>query len=240
MTGTVSGGLLRLNPAMRRHVVVGLAALAAALIVFWLLEFSTETWGNEAGRKADGTLWRYNVATGSVALALMVATLAFGPIRKLRGIDRLAVHLPWRRVTGVWAAILALAHFPGGLAIHTSGWRLWRPFVSVLPGVPSRPFDAFTVGYWLGVFAFVTLVPLAVTSNNASLRRLGAARWKRLHRLAYLALGFIVIHVSAMQYGEGRDLRHRALTGALLAIAVGLQAAGFVVTRRHDRSTRAG
>lgn len=168
----------------------------------------------------------------------MVVTLAIGPIRRLRGIHSSVVHLPWRRVTGVWAAIVALAHFPGGLAIHTSGWRLWRPFISILPGVPSRPLDEFTVGYWLGVLAFATLVPLAVTSNNMSLRRLGAARWKRLHRLSYVALGFIAIHVSAMQYGEGRDLRHRALTWGLLAIAVALQAVGFVSTRRHGRSTR--
>lgn len=221
----------RLSAGVRRHLIAGSCAVVAVLAVFGLLELSTETWGSGRRVKSDGTLWRYNIATGSVALAFVVATLSIGPLRRLRG-KRTPVHLPWRRVTGVWAAIVVFAHFPGGLAIHTSGWRLYRPFASVVPGVPSRPFDEFTVGYWAGLLALTALVPLAATSNDASLRRLGPDRWKRLHRLAYLVLGLVAIHIVSMQYGESRDRLHAAGVWLLIAVAVVLRAATALAGRR--------
>ena len=46
----------------------------------------------------------------------------------------------------------------------------------------------------VGMFAFVILVPLAVTSNNAMIRRLGGAAWQRLHRLVYVAAAAAAIH----------------------------------------------
>jgi DMSO/TMAO reductase YedYZ heme-binding membrane subunit len=215
-----------LTRAARRHVVVGVASAVAVGTLMAITEFSTETWGPPDEPKADGLLWQFNVSTGLVALALLVFTLSIGPVRAIRSARRPAVHLPWRRVTGVWSAVLVAAHVPGGLAIHTTGWSLWSPFASAIPGIDARRFDEFTVGYWIGAVALVVLVPLVATSNAGALRRLGPSRWKRLHRLAYVAFVLVAVHVVAMQYGEGRDIRHVALTALVFSIAVGAQIAG--------------
>lgn len=219
----------------RRHLVVAIAASAAAFALFFLLDLSTEVWedGREV-RKAEGLLWRYNVATGSVALALLAVTMSFGPIRVLKDGRRPAVHLPWRRVTGIWTAVFAFLHFPGGLAVHSVGWRVWVPFQRIVPKSDNLV-DSFGVAYWAGLLAVVSLAILAMTSRDASLRRLGAVRWKRLHRLAYGALGLVVVHVLAMQYGERRDIRHALLTVTVLLTMICVQAAGFLIVRRRSR-----
>lgn len=186
----------------------------------------------EAGRKADGTLWRYNVATGSIALLLLAVTMSIGPIRVLRGRRRPAVHLPWRRVTGIWTAVFAVIHFPGGLAIHSSGWKIWQPFMRIWPE-PDQLVDSFGVAYWAGLAALAFVIVLGVTSRDGSMRRLGAKRWKRLHRIAYVAVGMVAVHSLAMQYAERRDPRHAALTALVLVVMVGLQLAGFATVRRR-------
>ncbi len=166
------------------------SSVCAVLLIIALTELSTEDWG-----RPDQ----------------LVVTLSIRPLRTLRGRTTPA-HLPWRRATGVWSAVLVAAHIPGGLAIHSSGWRVWTPFESVVPGIDGRALDEFTVGYWIGLLAALTLVPLVLTSSNASLRRRGAANWKRLHRLIYATFALAAVHVVVLQYGEARDLRHVALT----------------------------
>ena len=208
-------------------------AAAATAAVYALLAFSNETWVDPTlGRKADGSLWRFNVATGSVALVLLVITLTIGPLRVLRG-GRRSVHVPWRRVTGVWAAVFALLHFPGGLAIHSEGWRIWGPFSRIVPEAGNL-IDSYGVAYWAGLTTLVLLAVLAATSRDTSLRRLGARRWKRLHLLAYPALGFVIVHVFSMQYSERRNQQHAAITMAIVAFAVVVQLAGFARVRRSS------
>ncbi len=218
-----------------RHVIVGGASVCAVLLIVALTELSTEDWGRPDQLKRDGLLWQFNVATGTVAAALLVVTLSIRPLRTLRGRTTPA-HLPWRRATGVWSAVLVVAHIPGGLAIHSSGWRVWTPFESVVPGIDGRPLDEFTVGYWVGLVAALTLVPLLLTSTNESLRRRGAANWKRLHRLVYVTYALAAVHVVALQYGESRDLRHVALTALVFGAAIVVRAVAVVSSRRGGRA----
>lgn len=135
-------------------------------------------------------------------------------------------------MTGVWCAVLVAAHIPGGLAMHSTGLRVWTPFESVVPGVAGRRLDEFTLGYWIGLVAVLTLVPLLVTSTNASLRKRGAASWKRLHRLTYATYAFAAVHVVALQYGEARDRRHIALTAMIFGAAIVVRALALVSSRR--------
>ena len=186
------------------------SSVCAVLLIIALTELSTEDWG-----RPDQ----------------LVVTLSIRPLRTLRGRTTPA-HLPWRRATGVWSAVLVAAHIPGGLAIHSSGWRVWTPFESVVPGIDGRALDEFTVGYWIGLLAALTLVPLVLTSSNASLRRRGAANWKRLHRLVYATFALAAVHVVALQYGEARDLRHVALTAMVFAVAIVVRAVAAVSSRR--------
>ena len=202
-----------------------------------LTELSSETWGMPGQKKTAGSLWQFNIATGTVALSLLVATLTYRPARVLFGRSPGPAHLPWRRALGVWAAISVVADVPGGLAIHTTGWQIWTPFESVLPWVDGRPFDEFTVGFWMGLLAVLALIPLAATSNAAALRRLGAGRWQRLHRvLSWTLYCLIALHVVALQYGEFRNRRHVALTASVFAVAIVARLAALRSTRRAQRS----
>ena len=215
--------------------MVAFAATAATIAIYLALDLSTELWVDATlGRKADGELWRFNVATGSVATILLVITLSIGPVRVLRG-GRRAIHLPWRRITGVWAVVFALVHFPGGLAVHSKGWQVWGPFARIVPEAGNL-IDSFGVAYWAGLFALSVLAILAVTSRDQSLRGLGATRWKRLHRLAYPALALVIIHALSMQYSERRDIRHALLTVVVVGVAVALQILGFVRLRYGARA----
>jgi predicted ferric reductase len=119
--------------------------------------------------------------------------------------------------------VFALAHVPGGLAIHSSGWRIWEPFASALPGLDARQFDEFTIGYWVGAAALVAMVVLAATSNRQSLSRIGAHRWKRLHRLSYVVYAFVAAHVVALQFGESRAVVWVLLTAGVFAPVIPLR-----------------
>ncbi len=108
-------------------------------------------------------------AYGLVALKLIVAGLCVTPLRKYVGINL----IKFRRAIGVTAFFYVLAHFLvfAVLDVQSLG-RVWTEVV-------KRPY--VTVGF----ASFLMLMPLALTSNNWSVRRLGAAAWRKLHWLTY-------------------------------------------------------
>ncbi|KQX47219.1 protein-methionine-sulfoxide reductase heme-binding subunit MsrQ [Ensifer adhaerens] len=117
---------------------------------------------------------------GLWALRFLVATLAISPIRDLFGIN----WLRYRRALGLLAFYYVLMHF---LAYMLLDQRL--NFPSILADIARRPFIT------IGMAALVMLIPLALTSNNWSIRRLGT-RWNTLHRLAYVIAAAGAVHFS--------------------------------------------
>ncbi len=221
------------SSTVRRHIRVGGIAVGLVALLMVATEFSDENWGMVSSPKTAGSLWQFNVATGSVALILLVAVLSIRPVRALRGRSTPA-HLPLRRAMGLWVALLVVAHIPGGLAIHTTGLRVWTAFESVVPGVTGRAIDEFTLGYWSGLAAAGLLVPLVLTSTDSALRRLGAERWRTLHRrLVWSVYWVTAVHVVALQYGESRDIRHVALTAAVFGFGLGARLVAVGLDRWH-------
>lgn len=109
---------------------------------------------------------------GLYALQLMVAVLLITPLRNLLNINL----IKFRRTIGLMAFFYVLTHFTVYLWLDQQwGWA------AIIKDITKRPYII------IGVLSFLALVPLAVTSNNASIKRLGAASWKKLHRLAYFA-----------------------------------------------------
>jgi sulfoxide reductase heme-binding subunit YedZ len=118
--------------------------------------------------------------TGMLTLIFLCLTLAVTPLRKIFGINSL---VKYRRMLGLFA------FFYGALHLLTYVWfdRLFN-FFSVAADVVRRPFIL------LGMTAFLLMVPLAITSTNQMVKRLGGKRWAMLHRLVYLAAIAGVVH----------------------------------------------
>src|SRR5829696_7848999 len=118
--------------------------------------------------------------TGMLTLIFLSLTVAVTPLRKIFGINSL---VKFRRMLGLFA------FFYGTLHLLTYVWfdRLFN-LVSVGQDVVRRPFIL------AGMVAFVLMVPLAITSTNKMVKRLGGKRWAKLHRLVYLAALAGVIH----------------------------------------------
>lgn len=83
----------------------------------------------------------------------------------------------------------------------------------------------------VGMFAFLLLVPLAVTSTKGWIRRLGGARWNRLHKLVYMAAAAVALHYYMMVKA---DVREPLVYVAILALLLGYRA----VTRTRRRIQR--
>jgi methionine sulfoxide reductase heme-binding subunit len=118
-------------------------------------------------------------STGDWTLRFLILTLCITPLRKL--------HLPelirFRRMLGLYAFFYVSLHLLTYLGPDQS-FSLAGMWVDVA----KRPF--ITVGF----LAFVLLIPLAVTSTAAWIRKLGGKRWARLHRIVYVAAILGVIH----------------------------------------------
>ena len=108
---------------------------------------------------------------GLWALRFLVITLAVTPLRDL-------IRKPWplafRRMLGLFAFFYVFLHFLVWFVVDRE--MRWSEIVS---DIAKRPF--ITIGFT----AFVLLIPMAITSTNGWIRRLGAQRWKKLHWLIY-------------------------------------------------------
>ena len=117
--------------------------------------------------------------TGDWTLQFVLITLTVTPARRLSGWHRL---IKFRRMLGLFAFFYGSLHFLTYLVLDQ-----FFDFSNIVVDIAKRPY--ITVGF----SAFSAMVPLALTSTAASIRRLGGRTWQRLHRLIYLtAIGGVV------------------------------------------------
>ncbi|MGH8222154.1 MAG: sulfite oxidase heme-binding subunit YedZ [Woeseiaceae bacterium] len=150
-------------------------------------------------------------ATGDWTLRFLLITLAVTPLRKLTGWNWL---LRLRRTLGLYAFFYGLVH----LSSYVSFDHVFD-VAEILRDIVKRPF--ITVGFT----ALLLMIPLAVTSTNAMVRRLGAKRWLALHRLVYVIAPLGVLHFWWMVKA---DITEPAIYAAILAVLLGYR----VVARR--------
>ena len=142
---------------------------------------------------------------GLVALVLLVATLACTPLKLVFGWN-------WpiriRRMLGLLGFLYASLH----VATYTGLDQVFD-WAAIWKDVTKRKF------IFVGFTAFVLLIPLALTSTHAAVKRLGFARWKRLHRLAYVAPTLGVVHFFwRVKKDATEPLTYGAVLAALLAV----------------------
>jgi sulfoxide reductase heme-binding subunit YedZ len=118
--------------------------------------------------------------TGVIAIIFLLLSLAVTPMAK---------ELKWswtikhRRWLGLWSFYYALLHLFGYILFDKD-----MNFFSIILDIKKRPFIL------LGFLAFIIMIPLAVTSSNSMIRKLGAKKWQKLHKLTYLIAIFVAIH----------------------------------------------
>ncbi len=116
---------------------------------------------------------------GLWALRFLIATLTITPLRQLFNINLLR----YRRALGLLAFYYAALHLTTYLVLDQG-----LDVSAIVADIVKRPYIT------IGMATFVILVPLALTSNNASIRRMGGQAWAKLHRLVYLAAIGAALH----------------------------------------------
>jgi sulfoxide reductase heme-binding subunit YedZ len=155
--------------------------------------------------------------TGDWALRFLLITLAVTPLQKLTGIGEI---VRVRRMLGLYAFFYAVLH-AGIYFVLDQG----LDFRAVVADVIERPY--ITIGFAV----FLSLIPLAATSTNAMMRRLGGRRWKRLHRIIYLsALGAVVHFLWLVK----ADLREPLIYLAILLLLLAFRAAPLLTRFRSE------
>lgn len=157
--------------------------------------------------------------TGMLTLIFLMLTLAVTPVRKISGWNWLS---NFRRMLGLYAFFYGCLHF---LAYFWGDREL--NIIGTITDVIHRPF------IWLGMLALLAMAPLAATSTNAMIKRLGAARWKMLHRLVYVAGIAAVIHY----WMRGKVVTAKPLIfSAVLAVLLGYRIiSGYLAHVRKAR-----
>lgn len=152
-----TNGALRKIPAWTIYVVT-------AAWVGWM--FYLAATGQGGGAEPINWLER---AYGELGLKLLIAGLLITPLRNWTGINL----IKFRRAIGVTAFFVILAHFLVWAVLDVQTFeRVWTEIV-------KRKYVT------VGMVSFVLMIPLAMTSNNPSLRKLGPLAWRKLHKLTY-------------------------------------------------------
>lgn len=156
--------------------------------------------------------------SGDWVLRSLMLALAVTPLREATGWTALA---RWRRMLGLFAFFYGLLHF-----LCYAWLDMGFALDDILRDIAKRPFIL------VGTAALLALVPLAATSFNAAIRALGAARWKALHRLVFVAIGLALLHFFWMRAAK-QNFGEWAVHAAIVALLLGWRLARRA--RRHAR-----
>ena len=191
-----------LNPGVRQFRLI-----KASLFLLALLPLLRLIWLGFQDRLGANPIEFITRSTGDWTLYFLCITLAVTPLRRLSGWNWL-VRL--RRMLGLFVFFYVCLHFTTFIWFdHFFDLQaMWKDIL-------KRPF--ITVGF----SAFVLLIPLAVTSTNAMVRRLGR-RWQSLHRLIYVVAVLGILHFWWMRAGK-HNFAQPILMGSIVALLLGFR-----------------
>ena len=204
-----------------------------------LIPFGHLVWRGFNGDLTADPLVEVTNETGIWTLRFVVATLAITPIRRLTGWNAV---IRLRRMLGLFAFFYAMLHFMTYVIgdrfaslDFPDGFIAWSTLVNLMASiwedVAKRPY--ITVGF----IAFVSMIPLALTSTTGWIRRLGGRNWQRLHRLVYLTG---IAGVTHYWWRVKADTLHPLVYAGLVALLLGYRLAlSFKRSRLHRHPIQA-
>lgn len=180
-----------------------IAPLRAGIFVLALVPLALLIWAGLHDQLGANPIERVTRRTGDWTLRFLLLTLTVTPLRRALNWPQL---LRVRRMLGLYAFFYALLHFLTYLVVDQ-----FFDFHAIAHDIVKRPF--ITIGF----FAFVLLIPLAVTSTHAMMRRLGQ-RWQQLHRAVYVIAIAGVVH---FYWLVKADVREPLIYAAILSVLLG-------------------
>lgn len=190
-----------------------------ALYIIGLVPAAYAFYLGATGQLPGNPVKEFEHLLGIWALRFLIATLAITPLRDLFGIN----WLRYRRALGLLAFYYVLLHFLTYMVLDQS-----LNISAIVADIIKRPFIT------IGMAALVMLVPLALTSNAWSIRRLGQ-RWNTLHRLAYVITAAGALHFAMSVKVVGPE---QAIYLALVALLLGWRAVRKPYLRRKRQSVQ--
>jgi methionine sulfoxide reductase heme-binding subunit len=191
------------------------AVFAASLLPAALLLCGALGWfGQDLGADPVAKLLH---SCGKTGLNFLLLTLLVTPARRLTGWSNL---IRLRRMLGLFAFFYLVAHFTVYLVLDRQ-----LDYHGVLQDLVKRPY--ITIGF----AALLALIPLAITSTNRMMRRLGR-RWQKLHSLIYL---IVILGVWHYWWQVKKDIRQPLLYAGMVAVLLGYR----VVIRALNRARAA-
>lgn len=185
------------NPTARQVSLIKGAVFLLALVPLLRMVYLTVT-----GQLVE-PLEFITRGTGDWTLYFLCFTLAVTPLRRLTKWNWL---IKLRRMLGLYMFFYGFLHFMTFLWFDH-----FFDFAEMWKDVLKRPF--ITVGF----IAFVLLIPLAVTSTNAMVKRLGGKRWQWLHRLIYVIAPLAILHFWWMKAGK-HNFTEPIIFGVILGV----------------------
>jgi sulfoxide reductase heme-binding subunit YedZ len=194
-------------------------SLKVAVFLLALLPLGLLLWSAFRGQLSANPIDDITDATGTWTLRFVMITLAIRPARRIPALGWVG---GFRRMAGLFAFFYGVLHLTTYVYLDQ-----FFDLEAIAKDVVKRPFIT------AGVTAFLLMVPLAVTSTQGMIRRLGGARWKMLHRLIYATAVCGVLHYLWLVKAD----RQRPLTyGVLLAFLLAYRFWEFWERRRHSRA----
>ena len=188
----------------------------ACLLPFSWLFYSALT--NQLGANPAEALIR---ATGDWTLRFLCLVLAVTPLRVVSNIPALA---RFRRMLGLFVYFYVVIHL-----LSYSWFDMGFDVPDIINDIIKRPFIL------VGFSAFLLLTPLAATSFNAAIKKLGARRWQLLHKLVYVIAGLGLLHFFWMRSGKN-DFAEVFVYAAIIALLLGWRLQKLISKKRLQPS----
>lgn len=179
--------------------------IKAALFLLALLPLARLVWLGFHDDLSANPVQFVEHSTGTWALSILMITLALTPIRLIFGV---AWQIQLRRMAGLFMFFYACLH------LLSYAWLdHWFDWSEISKDIVKHPYVL------VGFTAFLLAIPLAITSNNAMIRRL-RERWKKLHRLVYIIAVLGVLHYWWL---VKKDITQPAIYAVVLAMLLGVR-----------------
>lgn len=195
--------------------------MKAAVFTACLMPLARLVWLGTADGLTANPVEFVTRSTGTWTLVFLCLALTITPLRRLTGWHWL---LRLRRMLGLYAFFYACLHFSIFLVLDH-----FFDLAAIAKDIVKRPF--VTVGF----LGFVLMLPLAATSTDRMVRRLGARRWQALHRLVYAIALCGVIHYFWL---VKKDITQPLIYGVVVAVLLLFRAYSAARALRRDRDAR--